>query len=109
MSAYNIGDRYDGRTITDIFEHPDTALTLTLSDGQIIEVYPDDADFECSYCSKDKPHEHWEFVTGPNVHLFHVLISGCTAEQAAQVMTERLGHEEDYGFSYNSIDWKKAP
>lgn len=33
-------------------------------------------------------------------HKFLVTVSGCTAEQADQVMGERIGYDEDYGFSY---------
>ena len=34
-------------------------------------------------------------------HPFTVTISGCTPEQAAQVIAERISHEEDYGFTYS--------
>jgi hypothetical protein len=34
-------------------------------------------------------------------HKFVVEISGCTHEQAEQVLRERLGHDEDYGFPYS--------
>jgi hypothetical protein len=33
-------------------------------------------------------------------HAFMVVVSGCTAEQAEQVIAERTGHDEDYGFEY---------
>lgn len=39
-------------------------------------------------------------VSDEPVHIFEVWIKGCTAEQAAEVMRERLGHDEDYGFPY---------
>lgn len=38
---------------------------------------------------------------------FTVIVSTQTAEQAQQVMAERLGHDEDYGFTYN-IDYTEA-
>ena len=44
-------------------------------------------------------------ITDPTVHTFTVTVSGCTAEQAEQVMAERLGHDEDYGFDYQ-IDYQ---
>lgn len=56
--------------------------------------------FECDNCSRTTPHEHWEFATSPERHLFHVLIGGCTAEQARQVIAERLSHGRD-GFTIN--------
>jgi hypothetical protein len=34
------------------------------------------------------------------VHRFTVTVMGCTAEEAAQVMAERIGYDEDYGFTY---------
>ena len=34
-------------------------------------------------------------------HTFTVTISGCTPEQARQVIAERISHEEDYGFTYS--------
>lgn len=37
-------------------------------------------------------------------HVFEVRISRCTREQAEQVLRERLGHDEDYGFPYN-LKW----
>ena len=40
----------------------------------------------------------------PQVHSFAVAVTGCTEEQARQVMAERIGHDEDYGFAYQ-IDW----
>ena len=33
-------------------------------------------------------------------HTFIVTVSGCTPEQAQQVMLERICYEEDYGFDY---------
>lgn len=43
------------------------------------------------------------FLSGeaPKVHRFGIQISGCTREQAEQVLRERLGHDEDYGFNYS--------
>ncbi|TXH09347.1 MAG: hypothetical protein E6R04_08325 [Spirochaetes bacterium] len=38
-------------------------------------------------------------------HTFRVTVSGCTAAQAEQVMAERLGHDEDYGFDYH-VGWQ---
>lgn len=39
-------------------------------------------------------------VTKPNEHVFMVKVSGCTTEQATQVLSERINHDEDYGFEY---------
>lgn len=33
-------------------------------------------------------------------HTYTVQITGCTAEQAEQVMAERMGYDEDMGFEY---------
>lgn len=33
-------------------------------------------------------------------HRYEVTVSGCTVEQANQVMSERVNHDEDYGFNY---------
>lgn len=41
-------------------------------------------------------------------HTFTVTVSGCTAEQAAQVMNERLSPDEDYGFAYE-LGYAEAP
>lgn len=38
------------------------------------------------------------------VSRFVVEVRGCTPAQAAQVMAERLNHDEDYGFEYQ-VDW----
>jgi hypothetical protein len=38
---------------------------------------------------------------GGEEHLFTVKVSGCTANQAVQVMAERIDHDEDYGFDYD--------
>lgn len=38
-------------------------------------------------------------------HRFVVTVSGCTAEQAEQVMSERINVDEDYGFEY-TIGWE---
>lgn len=43
-------------------------------------------------------------VSDEPVHVFDIRIRGCTLEQAEQVLCERLGFDEDYGFHY-SIDW----
>lgn len=40
----------------------------------------------------------------PANHTFTVTVGDCTNDQAHKVMTERLGHDEDYGFDY-SVDW----
>lgn len=40
-------------------------------------------------------------------HKFVVTVSGCTKEQAEQVMNERISPEEDYGFEY-SIGYEDA-
>lgn len=42
--------------------------------------------------------------TGSESHGFHVIVSGCTKEQAAEVLANRLGFDEDYGFSYQ-LNW----
>lgn len=42
-------------------------------------------------------------------HTFTVTISGCTPEQAAQVIAERINHDEDYGFDYTISYEEKAP
>lgn len=34
-------------------------------------------------------------------HRFVVTVSGCTKEQAEQVMNERISYDEDYGFEYS--------
>lgn len=47
------------------------------------------------------------FVGGANAHDFVVSVSGCDREQAEQVMGERCGPDEDYGFEY-TIDWKRT-
>lgn len=41
-------------------------------------------------------------------HLFTVMIEAETAEQAQRVVSERLGHDEDYGFAYR-LDWQHKP
>lgn len=33
-------------------------------------------------------------------HSFTVTITGCSKEEAEQVIAERIGHDEDYGFPY---------
>lgn len=33
-------------------------------------------------------------------HRFTIEVSGCTREQAEQVIGERVYHDEDYGFNY---------
>lgn len=40
-------------------------------------------------------------------HTFTVTISGCTPEQAEQVIAERISHDEDYGFPY-TIRYEEA-
>lgn len=42
-------------------------------------------------------------------HTFTVTISGCTPEQAARVIAERISHDEDYGFEYSIGYEEKAP
>ena len=39
-------------------------------------------------------------------HDFTVTVTDCTAEQAEQVMAERINHDEDYGFRYQ-IGWHR--
>ena len=39
--------------------------------------------------------------------MYFVHVSGCTAEQAEQVINERIKPDEDYGFDY-TIDWEPA-
>ena len=40
------------------------------------------------------------------MHEFTVTIAGCSREEAEQVLTERLGHDEDYGFDYEIAGWR---
>lgn len=40
-------------------------------------------------------------------HLFTVTVEAETAALAEQVIAERLGHDEDYGFPYR-LDWQQA-
>lgn len=42
-------------------------------------------------------------------HTFVVTVSGCTPEQARQVIAERINHDEDYGFEYSIGYEEKAP
>ena len=44
----------------------------------------------------------------PKVFRYLVTVEAETAEQAEQVMTERINVDEDYGFDY-TIDWGLAP
>lgn len=37
-------------------------------------------------------------------HRFIVTVGGCTSDQAHEVMRERLGFDESYGFDY-TLDW----
>lgn len=46
-------------------------------------------------------------MSEPANHKFVVTVSGCTKEQAEQVMNERISPDEDYGFSY-SIGYQEA-
>ena len=39
---------------------------------------------------------------------FEVEVDAETREEAERVMSERLGHDEDYGFDY-TLGWKLAP
>jgi hypothetical protein len=39
---------------------------------------------------------------------FIVEVDGCSREEAERVMSERLDHDEDYGFDYK-IDWESIP
>lgn len=41
-------------------------------------------------------------------HTYLVTVSGCTADQAGQVMNERLAEDEDYGFFYE-IGYRNHP
>lgn len=36
---------------------------------------------------------------------FIVMVEGCSPEEAEKVMTERIDHEEDYGFDYQINSW----
>lgn len=38
---------------------------------------------------------------------FVVMVNAPSLEQAAEVMAQRLGHDEDYNFQYN-LDWAYA-
>jgi hypothetical protein len=40
----------------------------------------------------------------PGEYEFDIVISGCSRAQAEQVLRERLGHDEDYGFPYH-LKW----
>lgn len=40
------------------------------------------------------------------IHKFMVTVEGCDRAQARQVIAERIGYDEDYGFDYR-IDWKE--
>lgn len=40
---------------------------------------------------------------------YEVQIDADTAEQADQVIGERLGHDEDYGFGYRIVSWAALP
>jgi hypothetical protein len=40
-------------------------------------------------------------------HTYTVTVSGCTQEQADQVMVERIEPDEDYGFEYR-IEWESV-
>lgn len=42
--------------------------------------------------------------SNPRHHAFVVFVKDCTYEQACEVLRERLGHDEDYGFPYG-LDW----
>lgn len=44
-------------------------------------------------------------VTTEKQHRFEVTVTGCSREQAEQVMAERLSHDENYGFDYE-IGWQ---
>lgn len=46
----------------------------------------------------------WDFGSVP-AHTYVVTVWAESREQADQVMTERIGPDEDYGFEYR-IDWK---
>lgn len=45
-------------------------------------------------------------MTDTQSHDFVVTVSGCTPEQAEQVLNERISPEEDYGFDYE-VGFKK--
>lgn len=47
-------------------------------------------------------------VFRPDSHRFTVTVTGCTAEQADQVLNERISPDEDYGFDYE-IGYEAAP
>ncbi len=47
------------------------------------------------------------FVEKSIAHDFVVSVSGCSREEAEQVMGERCGPAEDYGFEY-TVDWKRT-
>jgi hypothetical protein len=42
-------------------------------------------------------------------HHYVVTVSGCTREQADQVIAERIDHDEDYGFPYTLCVELEAP
>lgn len=45
---------------------------------------------------------------GDTVHLFIVRVTATSYGLAKDVMSNRLGPDEDYGYPY-TIDWKQAP
>lgn len=48
------------------------------------------------------------FVGASNTHDFVVSVSGCSSrKEAEEVMSGRLGPDEDYGFEYQ-VDWKRT-
>lgn len=43
-------------------------------------------------------------MDAPTTHTFTVTVTCATADQATQVLSERLDHDEDYGFMY-ALTW----
>jgi hypothetical protein len=39
-------------------------------------------------------------------HSFEVTVRAATFDEAMRVMAERLGHDEDYGFEYQIVEWE---
>lgn len=71
-----------------------------VTDGQS-EDYPELAAVNDELCAHYEQLLAARSAHGGRSHSFTVVVSGCDAGQAARVMSERLGHDEDYGFTYS--------
>lgn len=63
----------------------------------------DDVPYQMAWIVGANTYEQWK--ADRHKHSFVVTVECDTAEQAEQVMAERIGPDEDYGFEY-TIDWK---